>query len=391
MTNTVDHMLAEIRKLAPEIPSRAAEIEAARRMPPELVDKLKEIGLYRMFVPRSHGGLELDFPEGVRVTAELGKIEGSLGWTAMIAMGSGLVTSLLPLETFNRVYENGPDVALAGSSQPAGTAEAVPGGWCVSGRWPFASGCQQAEWMLAFCIMTKDGKPLAGSAGDDGPPLVRGFILPASEWQIEDTWHVAGLKGTGSNHIAIANKFVPETSFFNIENAVPCVPGPLYQAPLDFLPMTHSAFAVGAAQGAVNELVELANAGRRQLRAATAMRDSEMFQGELGRAEADLRAAQALLEVQAASHWRHALAGTIKDGALGMQSTQTAVWISSTCVRVADACFALAGGSALYNASPLQRRLRDIHVGAQHASVQQRQYAAIGKLRLEVDSNAAAH
>ena len=72
MTKAVDHMLAEIRKLALEIPSRAAEIEAARRMPPELVDKLKEIGLYRMFVPRSHGGLELDFPEGVRVTAELG-------------------------------------------------------------------------------------------------------------------------------------------------------------------------------------------------------------------------------------------------------------------------------------------------------------------------------
>jgi hypothetical protein len=247
MTNAVDHMLAEIRKLAPEIPSRAAEIKTARRMPPDLVDKLKKIGLYRMFVPRSHGGLELDFPEGVRVTAELGKIEGSLGWTAMIAMGSGLVTSLLPLETYNRVYESGPDVTLAGSSQPAGTAEAVPGG----GRWPFASGCQQAEWMLTFCIMTKDGKPLAGSAGDDGPPLVRGFILAASEWQIEDTWHVAGLKGTGSNHIAIANKFVPETSFFNIENAVPCVPGPLHQAPLDFLPMTHSAFAVGAAQGAV--------------------------------------------------------------------------------------------------------------------------------------------
>jgi hypothetical protein len=138
-----------------------------------------------------------------------------------------------------------------------------------------------------------------------------------------------------------------------------------------------------------NELVELANTGRRQLRAATAMRDSEMFQGELGRVEADLRAAEALLEVQAASHWRDALAGAIKDGAF-MQSTQTAVWISSTCVRVADACFALAGGSALYNASPLQRRLRDIHVGAQHAGVQQRQYAAIGKLRLDIDSKAAA-
>jgi alkylation response protein AidB-like acyl-CoA dehydrogenase len=153
--------------------------------------------------------------------------------------------------------------------------------------------------------------------------------------------------------------------------------------------VTHSAFAVGAAQGAVHELVELANTGRRQHRAASAMRDSEMFQGELGRVEADLRAAEALLDVQAASHWRDALAGAIKEGA-PMQSTQTAVWISSTCVRVADACFALAGGSALYNTSPLQRRLRDIHAGAQHAGVQQRQYAAVGKLRLDMDSKAAA-
>jgi indole-3-acetate monooxygenase len=387
MTKAVDHMLAEIRKLASEIPSRAAEIEAARRMPSDIVSKLKEIGLYRMFVPRSHGGLELDFPDGVRVTSELGKVEGSLGWTATITMGSELLTSMLPAETYNRVYENGPDVTLAGSSQPAGTAEAMPGGWRVSGRWPFASGCQQAEWMLAFCVMTKEGKPLAGGA-DDGRPLVRGFVLPASEWQIEDTWHVAGLKGTGSNHIAMENRFVPEANFFNIENAVPSLPGPLYRAPFAFLPLTHSAFAVGAAQGAVNELVELANTGRRQHRAATAMRDSEMFQGELGRVEADLRAAEALLDVQAASHWRDALAGAIKDGA-SMQSTQTAVWVASTCVRVADACFALAGGSALYDASPLQRRLRDIHAGAQHAGVQQRQYAAIGKLRLDIDSKAA--
>src|SRR5258707_1385336 len=278
MIETADRMLADIRKLASGITSRAAEIEAARRMPPDLVDTLRSIGIFRMFAPRSHGGLELDLPAGIEVIAELGKIEGSLGWAAMIASGSTMFISLLRSETYNEVYRNGPDVIISGSSQPVGTAEAVPGGWRVSGRWPFASGCQQADWMIGLCIMTKEDNPPPGPAGDAAPPLVRGFILPASEWQIEDTWHVAGLKGSGSHHIAIANKFVPETSFFNIENAVPCVPGPLHQAPLDFLPMTHSAFAVGAAQGAMNELVELANTGRRQLRAATAMRDSEIFQ-----------------------------------------------------------------------------------------------------------------
>jgi len=144
---------------------------------------------------------------------------------------------------------------------------------------------------------------------------------------------------------------------------------------------------VGMAEGAVDELVELANTGRQQLRAATPMRDSETFHGELGRVAADLRAARALLQVQAASHWRHALAGTLRDEALVTQSTQTATWLATTCVRVANACFALGGGSALYETSPLQRRLRDLHAAGQHAIAQQRQYASAGKLLL---SSAAA-
>ena len=116
---------------------------------------------------------------------------------------------------------------------------------------------------------------------------------------------------------------------------MPCLPGPLYQNVLELIPVTHGAFSVGVAEGAVNELAQLANTGRRQVRAATAMRDSELFQGEFGRVEADLRAARAFLEVQVANHWRHALAGTINNDALRMQSTQNAVWVAATCVRIA--------------------------------------------------------
>jgi alkylation response protein AidB-like acyl-CoA dehydrogenase len=112
------------------------------------------------------------------------------------------------------------------------------------------------------------------------------------------------------------------------------------------------------------------------------MRDSETFQGELGRVAAEIRAARALLQAQAASHWRHALAGTLKDEALLVQGTQTAIWLATTCVRAADACFALGGSSALYETSPLQRRLRDLHAAAQHAVAQQRHYVSAGKLLL---------
>jgi len=384
MTNTTKRLLANIRDLAPGITSRAAEIEAGRRMPPDLVEVLKSIGVFRIFVPQSHGGLELDLPAALEIIGALSRIDGSVGWTAMIGGGCDMFASLLPRDTYDQVYQNGPDVIIAGSAQqPAGTAEAVAGGWRVNGRWPFASGCQHADWMFGLCVMTEDGKPLPGPAGEGGPPLVRGVFLPARDWQIEDTWYVAGLKGTGSHHIALRDTVVPATNLFDLVNGAPCQPGPLYQAVPQLLPLMHGASSVGIAEGALDELVELANTGRQQLQAAVPMRDSETFQGELGRIAAELRAARAFLEVQAASHWRHALGGTLKNKAILTQVTQTAIWLATTCVRATDACFALGGGSALYETSPLQRRLRDLHTAAQHYGVQQRHYVKAGKLLLD--------
>ena len=384
MTNTAKRLLANIRELAPDITSRAAEIEAGRRMPPDLVEALRSIGVFRIFVPQSHGGLELDLPAALEIIGALSRIDGSVGWTAMIGGGCAMFASLLPRNTYEEVYQNGPDVTIAGSAQaPAGTAEAVAGGWRVNGRWPFASGCQHADWMFGLCVVTEGGKPLPGPAGEGGPPLLRGIFLPARDWQIEDTWYVAGLKGTGSHHIALRDTVVSAANLFDLVNGAPCLPGPLYQAVPQLLPLLHGASSVGIAEGALDELVELANTGRQQLQAAVPMRHSETFQGELGRIAAELRAARAFLEVQAASHWSHALAGTLKNEALLTQVTQTAIWLATTCVRATDACFALGGGSALYDTSPLQRRLRDLHTSAQHYGVQQRHYVKAGKLLLD--------
>ncbi len=376
MTKTALTLLANIRELAPDIAARAAEIEAGRRLPPDLVDTLKSIGVFRLFVPQSHGGLELDLPTALRIIAALGRIDGSVGWTVMIGSAGGIFAPSLPRETYERIYQNGPDVIFAGSAQPVGTAEATAGGWRVNGRWPFASGCQHADWMVGFCVMSEGGKPIPG---EGGRPLVRGLFLPARDWQIEDTWYVAGLKGTGSHHIALRDMMVPAANFFDFEGGVPCQPGPLYQAVPQFLPLLHGATSVGLAEGALDDLLELANTGRQQLGATAPMRESETFQFELGRIVAELRAARAFHQVQVASHWRHALAGTLKDEALHTEGTQTGIWVATTCVRVADACFTLASGSAIYESSPLQRRMRDLHAAAQHAAVQQRHYVTAGK------------
>jgi alkylation response protein AidB-like acyl-CoA dehydrogenase len=372
-------ILAGIRELSPEITVRSAEIEAARRIPPDLVDRLKSLGLFRMFVPRSHGGLELALPAGLAVISALARIDGSVGWTAIIASGAAIFAGLAQRETYDRIYRNGPDVPICGSSQPAGTAEPVAEGWRINGRWPLASGCMHAGWIAGFCFVTADGKPVVDA---QGRPRVRGVVLPAQDWEIEDSWHAAGLKGTGSHHIVLKDALVPEVNLFDLEGGVPCVPGPLYPAVRHLLPLFHATFSVGMAEAALVELVALARTGRQQYQAATAMQKSEVFQSELGRIYAEIRAAQAFLQAQVASHWNHALTGTLNDEALLIEGTQTAVWIASTCIRVADACFALAGSSAIYETSPLQRHLRDLHVAGQHAIAQQRQYVGAGKLLL---------
>jgi indole-3-acetate monooxygenase len=382
-TETRDRLLADIRELAPAIRSRATDIEAARRIPLDLVEALRSIGIFRMFVARNYGGLELDLPAAIEIIEALSRIDGSVGWATMIGSGAAITVPLLPRETYEQVYRNGPDVIIAASTLPAGTAEAVASGWRVNGRWPFVSGCQHADWIFGLCVMTDGGKPLPGPSGDGGPPLTRGFGLPARDWQIEDTWHVVGLKGTGSHHVSLKDTAIPAANFFDLAGGAPCLPGPLYQAVQQLIPLMHVAVAVGIAEGAMDEVIDLANTGRQQVRAVAPMRDTETFGVELGRIAAEIRAARACLRAQVASHWRRALAGTLKSDAFFVQSTQTAIWVATTCVRAADACFALGGSSALYETSPLQRRLRDLHTLGQHAHTQQRHYVGGGKLLLD--------
>lgn len=379
-------MLVAIAELAPEIKARAAEIEAARRVPPDIVERLKSIGIFRMFVPRSHGGMELDFPAGMEIIKALARLDGSIGWISVVAGASGLFVAAARPELYKRIYRDGPDTAICGSSQPGGTAERVADGYRVKGRWPFASGCTHADWIGGFCIVTDNGKPVPGP---QGKPLFRVVALPAHDWEIEDTWHAAGLEGTGSHHVTLQERIVPDANFFDLD-AAPYQPGPLYQALRQWLPLMHSAFTLGMAEGTFDELLALAHTGKQQLYATVPMRESETFQYDLGRISANLAAAQACQEVQAASHWGHALAGTLNDEDLVIEGARSAAWLATTCVGIADACFVLAGSSAVYDSSPLQRRLRDLHVAAQHAHAQQRQYVDVGKLALRRSTEDAA-
>jgi indole-3-acetate monooxygenase len=373
---TLHQVLSRITALAPMVARLAPDIEQGRRLPAELVSALKSARIYSMLVPRRYGGLELDAPSAFRAISALARLDGSLGWNAMIGNNSSLMPFLASPALCEKIFQDGKDHVLAGSGQPVGTAERVPGGWKVTGAWPFASGCQNAEWIGGSCVMMEGGSPI--DAADRPGPMTRTFMMPAEQWEIRDTWHTFGLRGTGSHHVALTDVFVPDANFFEFPFGASFAPDHVFGKFPELLVLSHGAVAVGIAEGAIVDLVEVARAGVKQLFMTTPLVETERFKEGLARLDAELSAARALLEAEVARVWQNPERAAGKDFSRIAEQLQAAIWISAACVRVAEGCFELAGSRAVYESSSLQRRVRDLRVAAQHFAVHPRNYVTAG-------------
>jgi alkylation response protein AidB-like acyl-CoA dehydrogenase len=373
---TLDQVLSRIAALAPMVARLAPDMEQDRRLPAELVSALKSARIYGMLVPRRYGGLELDPRSSFRAVSALARLDGSVGWNAMIGHIGALMPFLASPNLCKQIYQDGKDHIFAGSGQPVGAAERAPGGWRVTGLWPFASGCQNAEWIGGTCMMMEEGSPIDNP---DGPgPMTRTCFMPAEHWDIRDTWRTLGLKGTGSHHVALTDVFVPDENFVEFPFGASFAPDPIFGKFPEVLVLAHGAVAVGIAEGAVMDLVEVAETGVKQMFMTTPLAETERFKEGLARLDAELMAARALLEAQITRVWQNPKRSTAKDLTRVAEQLQTAVWITSACVRVAEGCFELAGSRVVYESSSLQRRVRDVRVAAQHMAVHQRHYVMAG-------------
>jgi alkylation response protein AidB-like acyl-CoA dehydrogenase len=369
MTNQVietNGTLEAVAALAPVIAARSGESERARRVPPDLVEKLTAAGCFRMLVPRSHGGTELDFPSEMRVIEELARADGSVGWTVMIGSLAPVLLGKLPRATFDALYAEGPDVILAGTVKPSGGATPVDGGFRATGQWSFASGCQHSDWFVAHCIV------------DDGrQPPIRMMVLPPAEVEIKDTWSVSGLCGTGSHDFVVNDAFVPAERSFVLWDE-PCLDVPLLRIPeLSLSSLRAGAVAVGIAHGALGEVNALATA-KVPLFSDGTLASNPLFQNQLADADAQLRAARALLYADAETAWTTAVAGTPFTPEHRARIRGTATWVARTATSVVDTAYTAGGGSSIYTTSPLQRRLRDIHALTQHFAVKSDTFTKAG-------------
>jgi alkylation response protein AidB-like acyl-CoA dehydrogenase len=367
MADEAARLLEATRSLAPVIAARAPEIESGRRLPLDLVKELRAAGFFRMLLPRSHGGIELDYPTSIDVLAALAAADGAVGWTVMIGSESPTLLGLLSRESFDAIYAGGPDVIIAGAFAPQGRATPVDGGYRVTGRWGFASGCQHADWLFGHCVV-EDGAE---------PPTLRCMLAPAREWTIHDTWRTSGLRGTGSHDIEASALFVPAARAFQLFGGAPNVAGALFQGPLPQASLHIAAVALGIGEGAHADLVAFGATKKKRLYAASSVNDQQLFQYRVGRAQADLLAARAFLQQRAAELWSHARAGAVPLE-FTMRVLLTSAWVAETSAAVVDTCYTAAGSSALYESSSLQRRLRDIHTLTQHASLQENVFATAG-------------
>jgi indole-3-acetate monooxygenase len=352
-------ILDTVRTMSPEIAARADEIERARRLPLDLVDQLRDAGCFRMLVPRRLGGAEATPAEHIRMVRELARTDGSVGWTVMIGSAAPIILGKLPRSTFDEIYADGPDVVLAGAFNPTGVATPVDGGFSVTGRWAFASGCQHADWFIGHCMV------------DDGRmPPIRMMVLPAADVEILDTWSVAGLCGTGSHDFTVDNTFVPdERSFAVFEDGG--LEGSLGHIPeLTISSLAIANVAIGIAEGAVSELTTLATAKVPMFAQAT-LAANPLFRHLLGTTDAHLRAARALLDDEVERTWATAVGGGEFTPELRAQLRAAAAWVTTAGAAVVDAAYTAGGGSAMYSSSPLQRRLRDVHAVTQHFAVKQ--------------------
>jgi alkylation response protein AidB-like acyl-CoA dehydrogenase len=349
------HAPASLDVLCSDIRRRRHEFTRLRHIAQDVVDRFVEIGVYRALVPRAFGGDEKSPREFCELVESISQADGSAGWVASFGMAVTYLAALPP-ETFARIYAESPDVVFAGGIFPPQRAPRVEGGFEVSGRWSFASGCMGAQLI---------GVGIAPAEGEKSG-LPRMAVLPREKARIEMTWEVCGLVGTGSHDIVVDRVVVPEEWTF--VRGVPSQRSePMFRYPtLSFAAQVLSVVGLGIARGAIEELREMA-AGRVSVTGAPRLADRPQVQLELGRAEAQLRAARAFFYDAMDEVWE-----TLRKGDAPTPEQTSLLRLSSTHAartgaEVARTVQMLTGMTGVYDASPISQQVRDALVLTQHA------------------------
>ncbi len=378
-------LLQAVEGMLPAIRDAAAEIDAQRTLPEWLVRQMADAGVFRMLLGKEHGGLGADPVTTAKVIETISSANGSVGWIAMIFSVTPFWVAAYLEDAVGREFFRPapsalekPPVLIGGTQVPHGRAVETGGGWRLTGQWPFASGCNHANWLSTGSWMYDGDEPILEESGS---PMWRLFLSPASSAKILDTWHTTGLRGTGSHDYTMEDVFVPDRLVIrHPAQGKPSRTEPHYSYPGMSVPMM-SAVSLGAAQASVDGLNELLRekVDRRNLRPVSGDLDKQV---DLAKTEFLVGSARAYLYDNLGQLWARVREGKeIPMDLRGRLRTACTSAVTAS-IQAVDLAYAAAGATSIYSSSQIERCFRDVHTAAAHAFIRPPTLADGGKLLL---------
>lgn len=355
--------LGRAKVLATAIRERALAAEKARQQLPETIDEIVEAGLIRLLTPARWGGYELGFDTFVDTVIEIGKADASAAWCYSFLNIHAWLLAHFPEEAQHDVWQDTPDVLMADSLIPAGKVSSVDGGYRISGNWPWVSGVDHSEWSMLSGIMPSP----EGSSFESYM-----FLIPRSDYEIQDTWFVAGLRASGSKNAVVQNAFVPKHRVIRLADlsegnppGAAVNPNPMYRHPLMALfPSALVSPILGATMGAY-EVWRENNRTRATRITGIQLSTFSHQQIRIAETEAEITAAQSFL--------RRALDIIRSDGSITLeqriQNHRDYGYMTQLCLRAIERIYLTSGGTANYESNPLQRYWRDVHAMGAHVAI----------------------
>ena len=394
--------LSIARTLRPILDAAGPRIDANKSVPVEVLDELFNAKMFRMMLPRSQGGAELDLPTYFQVISTIAEGDASAAWSVNQSNGCAMSAAYMEADAAREVFGHSRAVLAWGFPTGSCTARQVDGGWRVTGTWGFGSGNRHASWLGGHCqIQDKDGQPISRVPGQ---VQERTALIPRSAVKIEpDSWNVIGLRGTGSDTYSVTDLFVP-SKFCIVPRAVgrdqqraedatpdPEVErrenGPLYRfSPTVIYQAGFAGVALGIARAMLNSFIDLAN--KKTASTATALlRENAVIQEHVAVSHARLESMRAWLLQSLREAWQESL----DHGKHGFDNRVTMRLASTYAIReaarVVEEVYTDAGATAIFETHPFERRLRDMHAVSQQIQAHPIHLQTVGQHYLRMKAN----
>jgi 3-hydroxy-9,10-secoandrosta-1,3,5(10)-triene-9,17-dione monooxygenase len=358
-------LAASAEALVPVLRERASRAEELRRLPDETIDDLHKSGLFRILQPNRVGGSELPFRAIVELVAIIGRGCGSTAWVLANLAAHHWLLAMWPRQAQDEIWGESPDNLISSALIFArGRARPVPGGYRVSGRWPYSSGVDPSAWNMLGAIVNDE------EAGTTEPRI---FLVPAHDYQVIDTWHVIGLVGTGSKDVAVEDVFVPQHRTLAVEHMTggpnpgsEINPSVLYRLPaISLFAFCIAGVSLGIAQGAIEHFrattrTRLSNFTGRNLA------DFNTLQVHLAEAAAIADAARSVMLLDCDEATRIVAEGKLPSLEERARYRRDGAYAATLCTKAVDVLFTATGGGAIYARNPLQRAFRNVHAANAH-------------------------